>query len=564
MRLRRRLSNIRWVLRDGLTITVGPRADHRRRTPTLVRRDLSAYARALRASASGRLDSAVLLANQLLVGHPDLRWPLKIIAASSAKHGELTASLEATRRLRSYADTEGLRRRERDLVGRLEDTEPGWLPRVDGPAVDVEPRAPNVVMHLFKTSLPDRQSGYTIRSRETLRAQVGAGLDPFVVTPYGFPPNRPGASTTEIDIVDGIAHHRLHPGAPIEALSPGEFLSRTATLAAEVAARERPAIIQATSGHRGYEYGLVGVALRAHLRRPLVYEVRGFLEASWTGNQVIAETAEGAELTRRRYATEARIMAAADGVTTLGDAMRDELVARGVAAEKIIVVPNGIDPAAFTPAAADPALRARYGIDGRWVFGYVSNMDHFREGHAVLIEATARLAAAGRQVACLLVGDGLLRTQLEAKVAAAGLGRSVIFTGRVPHDEVQAHYALLDAFVIARVPDRAANFVTPLKPYEAMAMNLPLVVSDLPALTEIAAPDSRGLAFPTGDATALAAVLERLMDQPELGARIAAAGRAWVLAERTWAANGPRYRDLYAVINERFDPVSARVALETV
>ena len=84
-------------------------------------------------------------------------------------------------------------------------------------------------------------------------------------------------------------------------------------------------------------------------------------------------------------------------------------------------------------------------------------------------------------------------------------------------------------------------------------MGLPLVVSDLPALTEIAAPDDRGLAFRAGDAQALVAVLERLMDTPGLGPRLGAAGRAWVLAERTWAADGPRYRDLYQAVLERFD-----------
>ena len=60
-------------------------------------------------------------------------------------------------------------------------------------------------MHLLKVSLPDRQSGYTIRSRETLRAQVEAGLDPFVVTPFGYPPPRPGAATPDVEIVEG--HH---------------------------------------------------------------------------------------------------------------------------------------------------------------------------------------------------------------------------------------------------------------------------------------------------------------------------------------------------------------------
>jgi glycosyltransferase involved in cell wall biosynthesis len=539
---------------DLAAIASAHRSDARRVVAGGLIKDVAELMRILRAHRARDPGPAVKRSLRLLRRYPRLRWPLRIVAADDVRHGELTAGLAVTRRLLDVDDTAASRRQEERIVDRLAETEPGWRPTIAGPGRPVEPRARNVVMHLLKASLPDRQSGYTIRSRETLRAQVDAGLEPFVVTPYGYPGDRADGQDPVVEVVDGIRHHRLAPGADIERMSPAEILSRTARSAALVVQQERPAIIHAASGHRGYELALVGLALREHLARPLVYEVRGFLEASWTGDSSVAETAETAELTRRRYAMEDEVMAAADGITTLGVAMRDELVERGVPAHKIIVVPNGIDPAAFAPTVADPALRARYGLDGRWVFGYVSNMDHFREGHRLLIEATARLVADGRNVACLLVGDGSLRPQLEASVAAAGLGDSVIFTGRVPHEEVGAHYALLDAFVIARVPDRAATFVTPLKPYEAMATGVPIVVSDLPALTEIAARDERGLVFPAGDADALAATLARLMDHPEQGARLASTARTWVLAERTWAANGPRYRDFYASILERFDP----------
>jgi glycosyltransferase involved in cell wall biosynthesis len=94
--------------------------------------------------------------------------------------------------------------------------------------------------------------------------------------------------------------------------------------------------------------------------------------------------------------------------------------------------------------------------------------------------------------------------------------------------------------------------VTPLKPYEAMAMARPLVVADLPALHEIAEPDERGLAFPPHDAIALADALERLMDHPELGERMGAAGREWVARDRTWAQNGHLFREVYAQVLDRW------------
>ena len=138
------------------------------------------------------------------------------------------------------------------------------------------------------------------------------------------------------------------------------------------------------------------------------------MEASWTSDPALGETAE---LTRLRTAKEDRVLAAVDAVTVLSVAMRDELVARGVPTEKIVIVPNGIDPAAFEPATPDAALRRQYGLEDRWVFGYVSSMDHPREGHELLIEAAARLVRSGRPATCLIVGDGTRRSR------AGGTGR---------------------------------------------------------------------------------------------------------------------------------------------
>jgi glycosyltransferase involved in cell wall biosynthesis len=115
----------------------------------------------------------------------------------------------------------------------------------------------------------------------------------------------------------------------------------------------------------------------------------------------------------------------------------------------------------------------------------------------------------------------------------------------VPHDEVRGHYAVLDAFVVPRKDERAARMVTPLKPYEALAMARPLVVSNLPALVEIAEPEERGLVFAEGDPAALADALERLIDDPALGERMGRAGRDWVVRERRWLDNGPMFREVY-------------------
>ena len=141
-----------------------------------------------------------------------------------------------------------------------------------------------------------------------------------------------------------------------------------------------------------------------------------------------------------------------------------------------------------------------------------------------------------------------IRDRLEEHARECQAGDAVHFTGRIPHDEVSQYYAQLDVFVIPRVDERAARLVTPLKPYEAMALGVPLVVSDLPALQEITGDGDRGETFVTGDATSLADVLEELAGSSERRAELSSRAREWVLGHRTWAHNDDRYARIYASV----------------
>ena len=197
-----------------------------------------------------------------------------------------------------------------------------------------------------------------------------------------------------------------------------------------VARRVAPAIIHAGSGHRGYETALVGAALREHIRRPLVYEVRSFFESTWSAD---AAWNERGEQYHRRHDAETAAMRRADHVVTIAEAMREDIIARGVDPERVSVIPNGVDANAFTPQPPDPALRARYALDGRFAFGYVSNLDHPRENQELLVEATAILLKRGREVD---LPDHRRRSSRRAEIEwiarKSGVGGRVIFTGRSP------------------------------------------------------------------------------------------------------------------------------------
>ena len=506
------------------------------------------------ALAAGDPGEALALTEASIRSRPGDRVVLGVRRRAFAARGDQRAVAATLAALHRTAGGSLVAPTERRLHGDLAETDARWRPRVHGPRRRLRPRSDRVVLHLLKESLPQRQTGITMRSHDNLLVQRDAGWDPFVVTALGFP-RWGGGRAAHVESVDGIRHHRLDLGAGYPSDGPVDaYLEDYAWRAAVVARVERPAIIHASSGDRGYESALVGLALGEHLDLPVVYEVRSLFDAATTIDAATgldgidpgaSDATSARERYRRRDATELRAMLAADAIVTLSDTMRADIVARGVPAERVFIVPNGVDPDVFSPRPPDPRLRARYGLADRFVIGYISNLDHPREGQETLIEATALLVGRGRDVTCLIVGEGRRRARLVSIASASGAGDRIVFTGAVPHDEVPAMYALLDAFVVPRRNERAAAIVTPLKPFEAMAMARPLVVADLPALTEVAPDGERSLVYPAEDAAALATAIERLMDDPVLASRLGEAGREWVIRERTWAANGPRWTTAY-------------------
>lgn len=461
------------------------------------------------------------------------------------RDGQISTALDATAELAS--SNTSMARAAVDVNGRMTELS-GWLPRLPGPVEPVSGCGTNVVLHLLKESRPYLSNGFTSRTQWNLLAEKDAGWTPVVLTEPGFPEGMTEGRPSTVEEVDGIEHRRILTGASYRGVPFDRWLEDFAFLALDHVRNVRPDVLHVSSGRRGYETALVGLALREKTGLPLVYEVRSFFEGNWTPDLDIEERSE---VFRRRREVETRCMIAADRVLTLGQAMKDEIVARGVPAEKVDIVPNGVQLDRFTPAPRDPAIAARHGITLP-TFGYVSNMDHPREGHELLIRAALLLQERGVEAQCVLVGGGRRFDELRALARELGIANRVVFTGPVDHAEVAALYGLIDVFVVPRINERAARYVTPLKPFEAMALRRPVVVSDLPALREIVAAPRRGLTFPVGDVTALAETIARLLKDPAERQRLGAAGREWVEAERQWVHNGPRYdRAYHAAINAR-------------
>jgi glycosyltransferase involved in cell wall biosynthesis len=246
-------------------------------------------------------------------------------------------------------------------------------------------------------------------------------------------------------------------------------------------------------------------------------------------------------------------------VLTITDALRSEMVGRGVPGHKISVLPNGVDTLRFMPRDRDRELAAELGVGDSVVIGYVGSVLDY-EGIDLLLEAVARLRARREDFHLLVVGDGAAYDECVSKRNRLGLQDVSTFTGRVPHDEVERYYSLVDVAPFPRKPLPVCEAVSPLKPFEAMAMGKVPVVSSVAALTEIVEHDENGLVFTKGDVGSLVEVLDRLVGDVELRARLGIAARDWVVRERDWSVLVKYLENVYATIAADTSPAGNRPA----
>ncbi len=482
-------------------------------------------------------------AARILDGLPatsDRAAELVLRAEVDLKLGRYTAAAEGAGRAAELRPSDRTAAAVRDRAqAELTVLTPGWRPRL-GSDSDRRPGTPGRILHLLTNSLPYREAGYTVRAQNVARCQIEAGLDPRMATRAGFPGNEGVRRAPATSVVDGVTYHRILPD--LDPATPIDRLIEANAKAAKVLVEGlRPAVLQPASNHVNAQ---VALALRDRYGIPVVYEVRGFLEETWR-SRASADVADS-DRYRASREVETACMREADAVVTLSETMRQDILARGgTDPECVVVVPNAVDVDRFLPGVRDPALAASLGIGDEPVIGYISSFTGY-EGIRYLIEATAELRRRGRRLRCLLVGDGEERAALQIVARAAGVDDgTVIFTGRVPHDRILDYYRLIDVFVVPRTNDRVSQLVTPLKPYEAMAMERALVVSGVGALLEIVVDGETGRSFTPEDAVALADVVEPLLDDPAERARLGRAARIWVTEHRTWHMNGSRYRALY-------------------
>ncbi|MGB0713655.1 MAG: TIGR04063 family PEP-CTERM/XrtA system glycosyltransferase [Gammaproteobacteria bacterium] len=394
------------------------------------------------------------------------------------------------------------------------------------------------ILHVLDHSVP-LHSGYTFRTLAILREQRARGWHTDHVTSS----KQTGASEP-VEEAEGLTFYRTFPASGL--LSKLPVVNQWAVIRDlerrldEIIPELKPDVLHAHSP------ALNGVAaVRAGRRHgiPVVYEVRAFWEDAAVDH---GTTTEGSLRYRLTRGIETWVLKRAQAVTTIAEGLRGDMLARGIPATKVTQIPNAVDLARFDGTTTrDEELRRELGLDGCAVVGFIGSFYGY-EGLGLLVDALPAMLAKRPDVRLLLVGGGFQEANLKAQVTRMGLEDKVIFTGRVPHEQVQRYYGQVDVLVYPRLSKRITELVTPLKPLEAMGEGRLMVASDVGGHKELIEDGKNGVLFRAGDASALADAVTGLLDAPERWAAIRAAGRDYVETERNWAAVVARYEDVYA------------------
>jgi len=389
---------------------------------------------------------------------------------------------------------------------------------------------PKTVLYNPHQSLPFHTSGYATRTHGLIKALRGRGYDVQAVTRIGYP------ADTQVGGVnfDGFAHdavpyyfdHQLGRGQwdlPID-----EYIDASANYLADHAKTLKPELIHTASN---YICGMGGIEAARRLGIPSIYEMRGLWHIThWSKDESYAQTDKFALAQK----LELECAAAADRVLAITGALKDWLIDHGIDGDKIYVAPNAVDLNQFQIRARDTDFAKLCGCDGKIVIGYIGSFVQY-EGLDLLIAAVAMLPENLRvKIKLLWLGDGPVLPALLHQAAELGITDLIASLGRRPFDEVPRAYSIVDIAAFPRKGQAICEIVSPLKPFEAMAMGKAVLGSDVRPLKDIINHGKTGLLHEKDSAQSLSKALARLIEDENLRQNLGGNARAWVEETRSW------------------------------
>jgi glycosyltransferase involved in cell wall biosynthesis len=305
----------------------------------------------------------------------------------------------------------------------------------------------------------------------------------------------------------------------------------------KIFAERRPSLVY----QRYSQYNYAGAYLATKWGLPFILE--------YNGSEVWMARHWGQPLRFQRWAEQIEItnLKVADAVVVVSNAMKAELIKRGVDNRKILVNPNGVDVKRFDPDAVREealALRNSLGISGMTVVGFIGTFGKWH-GAEVLAAAIRDVIHRNRRVHFLFIGDGVTMPLVRSIVHATGVSDHVTFTGIVPQETGPVWLGACDVLCSPHIPnpDGTPFFGSPTKLFEYMAMARGIVASRLDQIAEILRHNENALLVTPGSPDELAEAIVWLTANPLESTRLGKNARDEASKHYTWAAHVGRIID---------------------
>lgn len=413
---------------------------------------------------------------------------------------------------------------------RLRDGRIALPSRAHGAAYRVEPGR---VMYCVHSTPVFDSNGYSTRTRGLVDGLRENEVDVTVVSRLGYPwdmhPEAAPAQQERTVVAVGEVEYTHLPGADLNRDPLDEYILKAADAYTREARVRRPETIHAASNFR---HALPALIAARRLGVPFVYEVRGLWELTEAAGKQDWEKSERFAL---QVDLETLVATEADHVLAITAQVRDELVARGVPAERIELAPNAVNEQEFVPLPLDRQYAQRMGIAlDRPIIGFAGSVVAY-EGLDTLLDAVRMLRDDDVAVQVVIAGSGAAEADLKSRTEELGLLEDVSFLGRVPATDIPRLMSLMDVMPCPRHSTTVTELVSPLKPLEALSSGKVVILSDVAPQADLIPPGSgRGFLVPAGDAAALAAQIQQVLDDRDLAIAAGRAGRLWIAGHRTW------------------------------
>ncbi|HEY6044604.1 MAG TPA: TIGR04063 family PEP-CTERM/XrtA system glycosyltransferase, partial [Nitrosospira sp.] len=285
------------------------------------------------------------------------------------------------------------------------------------------------VLHILDHSIP-LHSGYTFRTLSILREQRNIGWETFHLTGS----RQENCSVLEEDV--GTWHFYRTPFsgnamARLPVLNQVVAMDRLTSRLSEVVREVKPDILHA---HSPVLNAIPALRVGRRLGIPVVYEVRAFWEDAAVDHGTSREWGIRYRLTR---GLESYALKRVNAITTICEGLRGDILGRGIPPEKVTVIPNAVNIENFRVGQApDRQLAQSLGLAGKTLLGFIGSFYAY-EGLVVLIQALPKMLSSNPDIRVLLVGGGPQEKDLRVLTTRLRLEDKVVFTGRVPHDQVQ-------------------------------------------------------------------------------------------------------------------------------